>query len=55
VGTLYFQRAYNLWLAGAVLAAIIAGLYLFSRSDWGFRILQTTSHREDSGPPEPMV
>jgi poly-gamma-glutamate system protein len=54
-GTLYFQREYNLWLAGAALAAIIAGLYLFSRSDWGFRILQTTSHREDSGPPEPMV
>ena len=54
-GTLYFQREYNLWLAAAALAAIIAGLYLFSRSDWGFRILQTTSHREDSGPPEPMV
>lgn len=55
VGNLYYHAAYSLWLAGAFLAAIILTLYVFSRSDWGFRLLQSTAHQEETGPPEPMV
>jgi hypothetical protein len=54
-GGLYYHRIYSLWLAGAFLLAIIIALYVFSRSDWGFRLLQTTAHKEETGPPEPMV
>jgi poly-gamma-glutamate system protein len=55
VGDLYFHKTYSPWLAGGFLVAIILALYVFSRSDWGFRLLQTTAHREETGPPEPMV
>jgi poly-gamma-glutamate system protein len=54
-GMIYYRKAYNVWLAGGVLLGIILGLYVFSRSDWGFRMLQASSRREDMGPPEPMV
>jgi poly-gamma-glutamate system protein len=54
-GTIYYATRYNRWLAGSVLALIIFGLFVFSRSDWGFRILQISSRREEIGPPEPMV
>jgi poly-gamma-glutamate system protein len=54
-GSVYNQKDYNLWLAGATLLAIILGLYLFARSDWGFRMLQASPHRTDIGPPEPMI
>ncbi len=55
VGSPYYHKTYSLWLTGAFLVAIILALYVFSRSDWGFRLLQTTAHREEAGPPEPMV
>jgi len=55
VGSLYYHRTYSLWLTGAFLVAIILALYIFSRSDRGFRLLQTTAHKEDTGPPEPMI
>ncbi|OPY64500.1 MAG: hypothetical protein A4E57_03522 [Syntrophorhabdaceae bacterium PtaU1.Bin034] len=54
-GSIYLQTEYNPWLAGGVLLGIVVGLYVFSRSDWGFRILQASSKREEIGPPEPMV
>jgi poly-gamma-glutamate system protein len=54
-GSIYHQKSYNLWLAGATLLAIILGLYVFARSDWGFRILQASPHKKDIGPPEPMI
>ena len=54
-GSVYYQKNYNLWLTGATLLAIILGLYLFSRSDWGFRMLQASPHKTDTGPPEPMI
>ncbi len=54
-GSVYYQKSYNLWLAGAVLLAIITGLYVFARSDWGFRMLQASPHKKDIGPPEPMI
>jgi poly-gamma-glutamate system protein len=54
-GRIYYGMHYNKWLAGGVLLVIVLGLYVFSRSDWGFRILQISSRREEIGPPEPMV
>ncbi len=54
-GRIYFDTRYNKWLAGGILFGIIFGLFIFSRSDWGFRILQASSRREEIGPPEPMV
>ncbi len=54
-GDVYSSQRYNPWLAGGVLAAIFACLYAFLRSDWGFRILQSTGRREEHEPPEPMV
>ena len=46
---------YNRWLAAAVLLAITVSLYLFIRSDIGFRLLQTGARRKEIGHPEPMV
>ncbi len=54
-GKIYSRAHYNKWLAAGILLAIIGGLYIFSRSDWGFRIWQASSRREEMGPPEPMV
>ena len=54
-GMIYTRTHYNRWLAAGILLAIIGGLYIFSRSDWGFRIWQASSRREETGPPEPMV
>jgi len=54
-GSVYYQKTYNLWLTGAILLAIILGLYVFARSDWGFRVLQAAPHKTDVGPPEPMI
>ena len=53
-GEIYYQKRYNNWLAGGVLAGIIFGLYMFGRVDWGFRMLRV-SPRHEEGPPEPMV
>ncbi len=54
-GRLYYRRGYNRWLAASILLGILGGLYIFSRSDWGFRLLQVSSRKEELGPPEPMV
>jgi poly-gamma-glutamate system protein len=54
-GRIYYETRYNNWLAAGVLAGIVLGLFVFSRSDWGFRMLQVSSRREEIGPPEPMV
>jgi poly-gamma-glutamate system protein len=54
-GRVYYDTRYNKWLAGGILFGILFGLFIFSRSDWGFRILQASSRREEIGPPEPMV
>ncbi len=53
-GGVYHERKYNRWLAGGVLALILAGLYIFGRVDWGFRMLKA-SKSEELGPPEQMV
>jgi poly-gamma-glutamate system protein len=54
-GGVYSQTRYNKWLAGAILGGIFCGLYFFSRTDLGFRVLQVSPHQKGSGPPEPMV
>lgn len=54
-GDVYSLQRYNPWLAGGVLLLILACLYAFFRSDWGFRILQTAGRQEEQEPPEPMV
>ena len=55
VGSLYFHRTYNRWLAGAILLGILLGLYGFSRTDWAFRLFLTHAAKEETGPPEPMI
>ncbi len=54
-GGIYYRTGYRTWLAAAILMGIITGLYVFSRTDWGFRALQASAAREEAGPPEPMV
>jgi poly-gamma-glutamate system protein len=54
-GGIYYVKRYNPWLAGAVLIGILCGIYIFSRTDFGFRLLQFGSQREGPSPPEPMV
>lgn len=54
-GKIYSRMEYNSWLAGAVLLAILLTLYIFSRSDRGFRIMQAMSRKEDQNPPELMI
>lgn len=54
-GQVYERTEYNKWYAAAVLLCIVASLYAFIRSDWGFRVLHSASGRRDHGHPEPMV
>ncbi len=54
-GSIFEDHAYNKWIAGAVLAVIVAALYAFIRSDIGFRLLGTHTRRNGHGHPEPMV
>ncbi|MFA4901559.1 MAG: poly-gamma-glutamate system protein [Desulfobaccales bacterium] len=54
-GGVYSRTRYNKWLAGAVLTGIFGGLYFFSRTDLGFRMLTVSYRRKGSAPPEPMV
>lgn len=54
-GKIYSRKEYNPWLTAVVLAAILVTLYIFSRSDRGFRIMQAMSRKEDQSPPEMMI
>jgi len=45
LGYAFFRTQYNRLLTGGVLIGIVASLYAFIRSDWGFRLFQTTAHR----------
>ena len=54
-GQIFYRQEYNTWYVVAVLFAILASLYAFIRSDWGFRIFQHGPHRKDLGHPEPMI
>ncbi len=54
-GKIYARERYNLWLTSLVLVVIIGALYLFVRSDLGFRLTRGSGKRTDTGHPEPMV
>ncbi len=54
-GGVYSRTRYNKWLAGVILGGIFCGLYFFSRTDLGFRLLRLSHPQKGSGPPEPMV
>jgi len=54
-GKIYIRKEYDPVLAGIILAGIILTIYIFAKTDLGFRIFQPTSHKEEPGPPEPMV
>lgn len=54
-GKVYFREQYSAPLAWAVLAGILAFLWVFVRSDLGFRVLQARRERRKRQPPEQMV
>lgn len=54
-GKIYFREDYERWLAAAVLVTILASLYLFVRSDLGFRMTRGSQKRGEGGHPEPMI
>lgn len=54
-GKIYYREQYSTPLTSAVLVAILLGLWLFVRSDLGFRLLQSRRLRSRPGPPEQMV
>lgn len=53
-GQVFYRERTNVWLVALLLAIILGSLYLFVRSDLGFRMTRT-SPRSDSRHPEPMV
>jgi poly-gamma-glutamate system protein len=53
--TVFKVTGYSVLLCLTVLAAILASLYGFIRSDIGFRLLHGGSGKKESGHPEPMV
>ena len=54
-GGVFKKPDYNRWLALAILLIEMALLYLFIRSDVGFRLLRPGTKRGDQSAPEPMV
>ncbi|MBK8479723.1 MAG: poly-gamma-glutamate system protein [Proteobacteria bacterium] len=54
-GKTFFREAYNPWLAGGALLAIVALLVGFLRLDWGHRLLAGQSHAAETARPEPMI
>jgi poly-gamma-glutamate system protein len=54
-GKVFNRERTNVWFAGGLLFSIIAALYLFVRSDLGFRMTRIAKRGGDSAHPEPMV
>lgn len=55
-GKIFVQPEYNRWLAFGILISILGSLYLFVRSDLGFRMTRGGGGKPgDKGHPEPMV
>lgn len=54
-GRMFFKDDYNRWLVVGLLLGILAAMYLFVRSDLGFRMTRGRGKRHDAGHPEPMV
>jgi len=54
-GRIFYRLQYNPWLVAGLLAGILGALYLFVRSDLGFRMTRGTGKSSDRSQPEPMV
>ena len=54
-GKIFYRMEYNPYLAAGVLVTILAILYLFVRSEWGFRILFSARRLKRGKHPEPMI
>ena len=54
-GKVYASPDYNRYLAAAVLLLELCMLFLFIRSDIGFRLLRPHTKRSDQAAPEPIV
>jgi poly-gamma-glutamate system protein len=54
-GKIFIREEYNQWFALFLLFAILGALYLFVRSDLGFRMTRGSKGGGDKGHPEPMV
>ena len=55
-GAIYIRREYNRYLVFGLLVGVIGALYLFVRSDLGFRLTRGPGMKKQaSGTPEPMV
>jgi poly-gamma-glutamate system protein len=54
-GKIFHRERTNLWFAGGLLLSILIALYLFVRSDLGFRMTRISRRGTDSAHPEPMV
>lgn len=54
-GSVYYRNEYDPRKAIAVLLVILVLLYVFVRSDWGFRMLPSRTSARRGGQPEPMV
>ena len=54
-GKVFYRDEYNTILVAGVLATILIVLYIFVRSDWGFRILVNNDNKKSKTHPAPMV
>lgn len=54
-GQVFYRDQYNLWLAAALLVVILGALYIFVRSDLGFRMMTRSKSTKTTNQPEPMV
>jgi len=54
-GAVFYREERNRWLAVGTLVVIIGSLYLFVRSQLGYRILQTNHKQQEDLVTEPMV
>ena len=55
-GSIFVKEEYNLYLTVSMLVSMFALLYIFMKSDLGFRIFYSAEMKDDSAlPPSPMV
>ncbi len=54
-GHIYTRTAYNRWLAGGIVLALLTILVGGVRTDWGVRLLRFTGGKSNRKPPEQMV
>lgn len=54
-GKIFYREEYNPWLAAGVLVVILGSLFAFIRSEWGFRIIHSSSRKKGGDVLEPMI